>query len=194
MVNTIRGLNIQEQVSYLVDNASSWIMNQRTVHRALAEPLAETTLAALQGFFDRDTLERVRIRTVPAIDNPPFYSAFEDAGESVPLDFDVWAAITFGDVILVSESQTAGQLSHSILFHELVHVVQFKILGIHEFARRYVSSFVQGGLNYMTIPLESIAFDLQGKFEKCEAKKFPAEEEIQARLFIPGLPYVGRKS
>tara|TARA_B110000116_G_C16795199_1_gene566239 strand:- start:249 stop:833 length:585 start_codon:yes stop_codon:yes gene_type:complete len=193
MVNTIRGLSIQEQVSYLVDNATSWIMNQRTIHRALAEPLSETTLAALQGFFNRDTLERVRVRRVPVIDNPSFYSAFEDAGESVPLDFDVWAAITFGDVILISETQTVGPLSHSILFHELVHVVQFKILGIHEFARRYVSSFVQSGFNYMTIPLESVAFDLQGKFEKCAENKFSAEEEISSQLVIPGLPYAGRK-
>ena len=99
MANTIRGLGLQEQVSYLVENASSWIMNQRTIHRALAKPLSETTLAALQGFFSQDTLDRVKVRRVPLIENPPFYSAFEDEGENVPLSFDVWAAITFGDVI-----------------------------------------------------------------------------------------------
>ena len=192
MANTIRGLGLQEQVSYLVENASSWIMNQRTIHRALAKPLSETTLAALQGFFSQDTLDRVKVRRVPLIENPPFYSAFEDEGENVPLSFDVWAAITFGDVILVSESQAPGPLSHSILFHELIHVVQYKILGINEFARRYVNSFLQSGLNYMTIPLESVAFDLQGRFEKCEGKKFSAEDEVQSRLFVPGLPYAGR--
>ena len=164
MVKSIRDLNLTEQVSYLVENVSSWIMNQRTIHRALSEPLSETTVAALQGFFSRDTLDRVRIRRVPVIENPHFYRAFEEEGEDIPLGFDVWAAITFGDVILVSESQAPGPLSHSILFHELVHVVQYKILGIHEFARRYVNSFLQSELNYMTIPLESIAFDLQGRF------------------------------
>jgi hypothetical protein len=45
----------------------------------------------------------------------------------------------------------------------------------------------------MTIPLESVAFDLQGKFEKCAENKFSAEEEISSQLVIPGLPYVGRK-
>lgn len=193
MVKSIRDLNLTEQVSYLVENVSSWIMNQRTIHRTLSEPLSETTVAALQGFFSRDTMDRVRIRRVSVIENPPFYSAFEDEGEDIPLGFDVWAAITFGDVILVSESQAPGPLSHSILFHELVHVVQYKILGIHEFARRYVNSFLQSELNYMTIPLESIAFDLQGRFEKCKGRKFSAEKEVESRLFVPGLPYASRK-
>ena len=193
MVKSIRDLNLTEQVSYLVENVSSWIMNQRTIHRTLSEPLSEITVAALQGFFSRDTMDRVRIRRVSVIENPPFYSAFEDEGEDIPLGFDVWAAITFGDVILVSESQAPGPLSHSILFHELVHVVQYKILGIHEFARRYVNSFLQSELNYMTIPLESIAFDLQGRFEKCKGSKFSVEKEVESRLFVPGLPYASRK-
>ena len=44
MVKSIRDLNLTEQVSYLVENVSSWIMNQRTIHRALSEPLSETAV------------------------------------------------------------------------------------------------------------------------------------------------------
>ena len=127
-------------------------------------------VAALSGFFEKGTLDRTRIRHVPSIDNPPFYREFEEAGESFPLDFKVWAAITFGDVILVNGEQVPGPPSHSVVFHEMVHVVQYDVLGIHEFARRYVTPFIQNRFNYMSIPLETVAFDLQGRFEESERR------------------------
>ena len=184
-------LNTQELVSYLAENAGHWIESQRVQHRVHADPLPDTTLAALSGFFEKGTLDRTRIRHVPSIANPPFYKEFEEAGEAFPLDFTVWAAITFGDVILVNGEQVPGPPSHSVVFHEMVHVVQYDELGIHEFARRYVTPFVQSRFNYMSIPLESVAFDLQGRFEERSGDPFSAEEEIRSRISAPGLPYAG---
>ena len=184
-------LNTQELVSYLAENAGHWIESQRAQHRVHADPLPDTTLAALSGFFEKGTLDRTRIRHVPSIENPPFYQEFEEAGEAFPLDFTVWAAITFGDVILVNGGQVPGPPSHSVVFHEMVHVVQYDELGIHEFARRYVTPFVQSRFNYMSIPLESVAFDLQGRFEERSRNPFSAEEEIRSRIGAPGLPYAG---
>ena len=184
-------LNTQELVSYLAENAGHWIESQRAQHRVHADPLPDTTLAALSGFFEKGTLDRTRIRHVPSIENPPFYKEFEEAGEAFPLDFTVWAAITFGDVILVNGEQLPGPPSHSVVFHEMVHVVQYDELGIHEFARRYVTPFVQSRFNYMSIPLESVAFDLQGRFEERSGNPFSAEEEIRSRISAPGLPYAG---
>jgi hypothetical protein len=184
-------LNTQELVSYLAENAGHWIESQRAQHRVHADPLPDTTLAALSGFFEKGTLDRTRIRHVPSIENPPFYKEFEEAGEAFPLDFTVWAAITFGDVILVNGEQVPGPPSHSVVFHEMVHVVQYDELGIHQFARRYVTPFVQSRFNYMSIPLESVAFDLQGRFEERSGDPFSAEEEIRSRISAPGLPYAG---
>ena len=184
-------LNTQELVSYLAENAGHWIESQRAQHRVHADPLPDTTLAALSGFFEKGTLDRTRIRHVPSIENPPFYKEFEEAGEAFPLDFTVWAAITFGDVILVNGEQVPGPPSHSVVFHEMVHVVQYDELGIHEFARRYVTPFVQSRFNYMSIPLESVAFDLQGRFEERSGNPFSTEEEIRSRISAPGLPYAG---
>ena len=90
-------LNTQQLISYLSENAGHWIESQRAQHRVHAAPLPDTTLAALGGFFEKETLDRARIRRVANIDNPPFYKEFEEAGESFPLDFKVWAAITFGE-------------------------------------------------------------------------------------------------
>ncbi len=184
-------LNTQQLVSYLAENAAHWIESQRAQHRVHADPLPDTTLAALSGFFAQETLDRVRIRHVASFENPPFDREFEEAGESFPLDFKVWAAITFGDVILVNGEQVPGPPSHSVVFHEMVHVVQYDVLGIHEFARRYVTPFVQSRFNYMSIPLESVAFDLQGRFEEWSGDPFSAEAEIRSKIGAPGLPYAG---
>jgi hypothetical protein len=184
-------LNMQQLVSYLAENAGHWIESQRAQHRVHAAPLPDTTVAALGGFFEQETLDRARIRHVVSIDNPPFYREFEEAGESFPLDFKVWAAITFGDVILVNSEQVPGPPSHSVVFHEMVHVVQYDVLGIHEFARRYVEPFIQNRFNYMSIPLETVAFDLQGRFEESSGDRFSAEAEIRSRIGAPGLPYAG---
>ncbi len=186
-------LNMQELVSFLADNAGHWISNQRDLHRAHSEPLPDTTTAALRGFFSDETLNRARIRRVPVIENPPFYREFEESGQSIPLDFSVWAAITFGDVILVSDDQVPWPPSHSVVFHEMVHLVQYDELGIFEFARRYVTPFMQNRFNYMTIPLESDAFDLQGRFEGWTGEPFSAEAEVRAHIGKPGLPYAGRR-
>lgn len=187
-----RNLSTQQLVSYLAENAGRWIESQRSLHRALSDPLPDTTCAALRGFFEAGTLDRARIRRVPVIENPPFYAEFDDVGESIPLDFSVWAAITFGDVILVSDGQVPGPPSHSVVFHEMVHVVQYDVLGIHEFARRYVIPFMQNRFRYMSIPLESVAFDLQGRFESRPGEPFSAEAEIRSGMSDPGLPYASR--
>ncbi|HIF07541.1 MAG TPA: hypothetical protein EYQ64_11495 [Gemmatimonadetes bacterium] len=186
-------LNAQQLVSYLAENAGHWIESQRAQHRVHADPLPDTTVAALSGFFGQRTLDRTRIRHVASIENPAFYKEFEEAGEAFPLDFTVWAAITFGDVILVNGAQVPGPPSHSVVFHEMVHVVQYDVLGVHEFARRYVTPFVQSRFNYMAVPLETDAFDLQGRFEEWSGEPFSAEEEIRSLVGEPGLPYSGSR-
>jgi len=50
------------------------------------------------------------------------------------------AAITFNNIIV-----SHGPLSVQVLFHELVHVEQYRQLGVDEFASVYVNGFLSGG-------------------------------------------------
>jgi hypothetical protein len=54
-------------------------------------------------------------------------------------------------------------LRPSLLFHELVHVVQFRLLGVQRFARLYTRGFLSTG-SYLGIPLERCARDLESRF------------------------------
>jgi hypothetical protein len=181
----ISRLDMPERVSYLVENSTEWIRSQRVLHTALSQPLPDTTRQALLGYFEPETLDRTRFRRVPGIDNPGFYAEFERVGESIPLDFSSWAAITFGEVILVNESLVPTPPPHSVVFHEMVHVVQYDVLGIEEFSRRYVRRLAQTRFQYMNIPLETEAFDLQGRFERSAGEIFSAEALIRGNLATP---------
>ena len=57
-----------------------------------------------------------------------------------------------------------AQLSESLHFHELVHVVQWKTLGIREFLLTYAIGLAQHG--YLHSPLEALAYELQKRFEQ----------------------------
>ncbi|MFN2570846.1 MAG: hypothetical protein ABR537_04420 [Gemmatimonadales bacterium] len=92
------------------------------------------------------------------------------------------AAITFVDTIVVSER---GPLPASeelpLLFHELVHVVQYDVLGLDEFVRRYVRGWVENGFQYSRIPLERSAYELDGRF-RAGAPGFSVRAEVGRQL------------
>jgi hypothetical protein len=72
------------------------------------------------------------------------------------------AAITLDNVIAAKRPP-----SLELLFHELVHVVQFRQLGVREFSRRYVAGYTSTR-SYRRIPLEVCAFSLEDQFLRGE--------------------------
>jgi len=178
----ITRLDVNEMIAYLVENSTEWIRSQRAHHLALSKALPDTTRAALRGYFTDETLDRARFRYVDEIENPGFYKEFDRVGEPIPLDFSSWAGITFDEVILVNESLVPSPPPHSVVFHEMVHVVQYEVLGIEEFSRRYVQRFVQARNQYMNIPLETQAFEYQERFERSDGEIFDAERMIRSTL------------
>src|SRR5260370_24313951 len=83
------------------------------------------------------------------------------------------AAITFCEVVVSHEP-----FSNGLLFHELVHVEQYRQLGIPRFSELYVRGFLNGG-SYEAIPLEVNAYTLGGRFEQNPANRFPVEDEVR---------------
>jgi hypothetical protein len=86
------------------------------------------------------------------------------------------AGITFQDVVVHIETLTL-----SLLFHELVHAVQYSHLGRQGFAERYVRGFLSGG-SYEEIPLEKQAYELEGRFARNPAERFSVDEDVRQRL------------
>jgi hypothetical protein len=153
-----------------------YIQTQRNRLAPAATPLSIDFKLRLRNYFSDADLERVRIveQDPLPIPDPPFYPVLW----RLRLDFprpSLVAAITFGDVIAARETMT-----DQLLFHELVHVAQYRLLGVKTFARLYVRGFLAGG-SYQDIPLERCAFELDLRFAM-EGRPFSVEAEVQEWL------------
>jgi len=105
--------------------------------------------------------------------NPDFYPMLRSLGFNNLPDQSAMAAITFRDVVVSHEA-----FSNGLLFHELVHVEQYRQLGIPRFSELYVRGFLDGG-SYEAIPLEVNAYALGGRFEQSPANRFSVEDEVR---------------
>jgi hypothetical protein len=167
-----------QQISWAVDQVASYIELQRKKYRLQAAPLSSLQRVTMQPFFPVSVLDGTRLLTFTnhRLPNPDFYSTLAAMGiESKYLpDFSAgMAAVTFQDVIISYEPFT-----DQLLFHELVHAVQYQKLGVDEFAERYVNGFLQGG-GYDGIPLEINAYQLDDRFAKNPGREFSVEMEVQ---------------
>jgi hypothetical protein len=88
-------------------------------------------------------------------------------------DQSAMGAITFSDVVVSHEA-----FSNGLLFHELVHVEQYRQLGIPRFSDLYVRGFLNGG-SYEAIPLEMNAYTLGGRFESDPQRVFSVDDEVR---------------
>ena len=169
-------LDMEQVLNYLIENGKGWIANQREINYPISLPLSQQEKEQLQPHFSLDTLDSVRVRTVSQINNPDFYSVFEQAGQQIPLDFRQMAGITFIDTILLVESKIPASGWVSLLFHECVHVCQYKMLGVEKFVEQYVKGWAQNGFEYLNIPLEHDAYALQSQFDLSPSTPINVEE------------------
>ncbi len=166
-------LSQDQLLAYLIENAEAWVREQREIHRPTGRELTSEERNALGDYFEEDILGSARVATVPNIANPEFYQELMHLGFPMPLDFRQMSGITFDDTILLSQAKPAPAGEHmALLFHELVHVVQYSILGINEFIERYIVGWADNEFMYDQIPLEKQAYDLQARYRAALAAPF----------------------
>lgn len=123
--------------------------------KALPPPLRER----FRRYFSAGDLEQIRIVEADPlpIPDPPLTWLVRRLGFQFPALSHV-GGITFGHVIAVR-----GPVHASLLFHEMVHAVQYRQLGVRRFSRLYVRGFLATG-DYEGIPLERCAYELESRF------------------------------
>jgi hypothetical protein len=162
-------------VSQLVSMVEDYINNSRKKYAAQAEPLTGAQRSTMQPFFSPAVLDSARLYVLHGtrVSNPSMYPMAKMMGIRNLPDFADMAAITFVDVIVCHEECT-----EALLFHELVHVVQYSQMELKEFATRFVNGFIQGG-SYEEIPLEKMAHALEGRFSQNRGEQFFVDEEVK---------------
>jgi hypothetical protein len=127
----------------------------------------------MDGFFLPQVLDtRLLVLGGTRVENPPFYVPLRRMGFTNLPSFSTMAAVTFSDVVVSHQPFSDG-----LLFHELVHVEQYRQLGIQRFAELYVRGFLSGG-GYDGIPLEMNAYELGGRLERNPQIRFSVADEV----------------
>lgn len=164
------------QIGQVAGFVANYISVQRQKVLPSALPLSPAQNASMSGFFLPHLLESSRLLALSGtrIENPHFYPILRQMGFTNRPDFSLMAAVTFCDVVV-----SHGPFTDALLFHELVHVEQYRQLGTHRFAERYVRGFLSGG-GYDSVPLEVNAYHLGEKFERNPQIRFSVEHEVGA--------------
>jgi hypothetical protein len=164
-----------DQVAQVSELVAGYISVQREKYAPRAIPLCTQERAPLEPFFAREVLDNVRVLVLEdeRVQNPEFYPMLRNLGFKNLPDQSTMAAITFCDVVVSHQPFSDG-----LLFHELVHVEQYRQLGISRFSQLYVRGFLNGG-SYEAIPLEVNAYTVEGRFEANHHKRFSVEDEVR---------------
>lgn len=163
------------QLSGMVED---YILSSQKKYRGRGVHLTAAQNAAMQPFFPGEILSQTRLLQLNSerVQDPSFYAMARMMGIRNLPSFADAAAVTFVDVIVSHQD-----FSNTLLFHELVHAVQYAQLGTKEFALRYVNGFLKAG-SYEGNPLEKHAFDLEHKYSANPAQPFSVEEEVRRRV------------
>ena len=174
----------QDEIGFLIREATAWVKAQRERHRPNARELTREEKQPLAGFFPPEILNAARVKEVRKIENPAFFSVYTGAGKPVPLDFSRAAGLTLIDTILITRSSRplSSPSGLPLLLHELVHVVQNRVLGTDQNLDRYIRSWAEGGRRYRSIAFEDQAFELQNRFRANPREAFSVWEEVERRF------------
>ena len=164
----------------VASRGAAWIRAQRQRLRPLARPLAAAERTAFAPHLPPATLRVARVVVVPSISAPRPVPGPRWLRLAGLLEFTGLEALTFGDTIAFARRHMpAPEIVMPLLFHELVHVVQFQQFGIAGFVRRYVEGWLNHEYIYKRIPLERQAFDLEERFKRRPRRPIAVEAMIR---------------
>ena len=109
------------------------------------------------GFFSNEFLSNCYFVIVNEIPKPNFPELYQAGlGDFINMKM---AGITYKNTYFIRSSSANDR---SIHFHELVHVLQWEILGAEGFIQRYITEIQNYG--YTSAPIEIMAYALQNHF------------------------------
>jgi hypothetical protein len=152
-----------------------WIRSQERHFHPRGRSLFEEEREMLRSYYSDNLLSDVRLHRL---------SAENSHAIVIPRVLRRMAGITLGRaVVIAARAPQHGAAWSRLLFHELVHVVQFNLLGVDEFVTQYLSGWGRNGFRYRDIPLERCAYELEARFAENPANGFPVEAEVRRQFY-----------
>jgi hypothetical protein len=157
-----------------IAGVADYLHDQRERFFPESRPLSKAHRRVVARFFSSALLDAVRIveLTHRRLEKPPFYAEAKARGFSNLPDITHMASLTFEDVLVFQQSP-----AERILFHALVHAVQYQMLGLERYTELFVRGFVRMGSHFL-VPLEAHAFALDSRFTVNGGSGFSVEAEV----------------
>lgn len=157
-----------------------WIQETLLEYQRLTRPVAFKKFQRLPLYFSPAQIEATKYVIVDRIPIPPLSSI----GLSRFAEFERgdYGGITYLDTYFLKR---AGADDESLHFHEMVHVVQWRVLGAERFLALYANGLEEFG--YRNSPLEKMAYDAQELFDH-SAAVFDAEKLVARKLGSLSVP------
>jgi hypothetical protein len=148
-----------------------WIEKTLAEHATAARPVASFGFSRLPDYYEAQLLASSKAVVVSRVPMPPLSAMGLDRFR----DFEQMDAggITYLNTYFVRADQSHSESLH---FHELVHVLQWRLFGPEKFLAFYADGLKRFG--YRKSPLEVMAYNLQDRFER-EAQPFSVEAACQ---------------
>jgi hypothetical protein len=151
-----------------------WIRQTLHAHEQRTKVVGAMGFTRLPLYFGRDLLETTKVVAVDRVPVPPLSAlGLSQFAEFETGDYD---GITYLDTFFVKRSRAVDEGLH---FHELIHVVQWRLLGPERFLAAYAAGLEASG--YRNSPLERMAYDAQSAFSQ-SARAFDAERMVAEQL------------
>jgi hypothetical protein len=135
------------------------------IQRTIAEHEHSGKIVAAEGFkhlplyFSQDLLNTTTVVAISRVPIPPLSSmGLHRFGDFERGDFD---GVTYLNTNFVKRTKAADEELH---FHELIHIVQWRLLGPERFLKLYADGLERYG--YRDSPLERMAYAAQAEFSR----------------------------
>jgi hypothetical protein len=150
----------------------AWIQATMAAHEQDARSVASAGFARLPRYFSEELLGSAKFVVIDRVPMPPLAALGLSRFAAFVLgDPD---GITYLDTFFVRRERATDEDLH---FHELIHVVQWRLLGPERFLAAYAAGLEAFG--YRDSPLERMAYDAQAAFASgpiFDAERFVAQK------------------
>ena len=152
----------------------TWIREMLASHSNAAKPVSSQGFVRLPRYFSAKLLASTKFITIDKIPMPPLskmgltrFAQFESG------DFD---GVTYLDTFFLKRGRATDE---RLYFHELIHIVQWSLLGPERFLATYADGLEKYG--YRDSPLEVMAYNAEATFVQ-SPNIFNAEELVANEL------------
>jgi len=151
-----------------------WIRTTLAASAHVAQTVASRGFSRLPLYFTEETLASTKVVLADPLPMPPLSSM----GLAHFADFERgnFDGITYIDTFFLKPTQSNNENTH---FHELVHVIQWRLLGPERFLFSYANGLECFG--YRQSPLEAMAYDAETAFAS-STTIFNVEKMVEEKL------------